>query len=83
MSDPSIRRQRERERREWIARAEEQQRHAAEQLERDRKRSDELKNQLAQINTVRANALLAGYQHARYCEKVQNLFALDRLINGN
>lgn len=44
--------QQQRERREWIARAEERER-----LERE---------QASQVTTARAHAALAGYQHQRY-----------------
>ncbi len=70
---------------EWFARAEERQRLERERLaaeQREQRRIGNLKNHWASITAARANAVLAGYQHARYYEKSQKLIALDRLING-
>jgi hypothetical protein len=79
--DPSIRRQRERERREWLARAEERDRLAAEQAARERHRVANLKNQWAQFTSARAHDLLAAYQRQTYAAKAQTLFSIARLIN--
>ncbi len=82
MTDPSILRQKERERREWMARAEERQhlereRVAAEQHEQ---RIAQLSNQWASITAARANDQLAAHQRATYYEKAQRLI---RLIDGD
>jgi hypothetical protein len=81
MTDASILRQKQRERREWIARAAERDRLAAEQAAREQRRIDQTKNAWAEITAARANAVLAGYQHATYHAKAQKLIALDALIN--
>ncbi len=83
MTDPSILRQRERERREWTARAEERQRLERERLaheQREQQRIAQLKNQWASICTARANAALAGFQFVAYQAKAQRLI---RLIDGD
>jgi len=80
VTDPSIRRirrQRERERRERL----ERERRAAEQAAREQRRIDQTKNAWAEITEARANAVLAGYQHATYHMKAQTVFNLARLIN--
>jgi hypothetical protein len=66
MTDGSILRQQQRERREWIARAEERERLQREQAAREQQRVDQTKNAWAQVTAARANAVLAGYQHATY-----------------
>jgi hypothetical protein len=52
---------------------------AAEQLERDRQRVDNLKTQWAQVSAAQQHDLLAAHQRATYYEKAQKLIAL---ING-
>jgi hypothetical protein len=55
---------------------------AAEQLERDRQRVDNLKTQWAQVSPAQQHDLLAAHQRATYYEKAQKLIELERLING-
>jgi hypothetical protein len=73
MTDPSILRQRERERRECVARAEERNR-----LERERLDWAELS---ARADRQRAHNMLMAYRQSTYGEQVKRLFALDALIN--
>ncbi len=83
MTDPSILRQKERERREWMERAEERQRLERERLEaeqQEQRRIAQLKNQWASITAARANDQLAAHQRATYYEKAQRLI---RLIDGD
>ncbi len=83
MADWSVRRQQERERREWLARDEERGRLERERLaaeQREQQRIAQLKNQWASICTARAHAVLTGYQFANYQAKAQRLI---RLIDGD
>ncbi len=79
MADWSVRRQQERERREWLARAEERQRLERERLaaeQREQRRIAQLSNQWASITAARASDQLAAHQRATYYEKAQRLIDL-------
>ena len=74
----TIKRQQERERREWL----ERKRLFRETAEREQQRIAELRNQWPQILAARANAVLAGYQRATYDRQVQRLVALANWVGG-
>jgi len=78
MSDPSIKRQRERDRRER------RERERLEQLARDQQHVDNQKNNWAQVSVgnQRAYDLLAAHQRAVYYHKAEKLVALNRIVNG-
>jgi hypothetical protein len=73
VTDFTIKRQKERERREWLQRAEERSR-----LEKERLDWAEL---TARADRQRAHDMLMAYRRSTYGEQVQRLFALDDLIN--